>query len=49
MPLPAVQIRVAWAKKIRKKTEKKLASPWPFPLDRKFERQTARFGRSKKS
>jgi hypothetical protein len=35
-------------KKIQKKMRKKLASPWPLPLDRKFERQTAPFGRSKK-
>jgi hypothetical protein len=36
------------AKKNSKKLRKKLASRWPLPLDRKFERQTALFGRSKK-
>jgi len=35
-------------KKSFKNREKKLASRWPFPLDREFERQTAPFGRSKK-
>jgi hypothetical protein len=36
-------------KKLQKKDKKKLASAWPLPLDGKFERQTALFGRSKKS
>ena len=35
-------------KKNLKKSQKKLASPWPLPLNGKFERQTALFGRSKK-
>jgi hypothetical protein len=35
-------------KKFQKSDKKKLASRWPFPLDRKFERQTVLFGRSKK-
>jgi hypothetical protein len=36
------------AKKVSKILKKKLASRWPLPLDRKFERQTSLFGRSKK-
>jgi hypothetical protein len=35
-------------KKSFKNREKKLASRWPLPLDRNFERQTALVGRSKK-
>jgi hypothetical protein len=31
-----------------KKFQKKLASPWPLPLDGKFERQTARLAVQKK-
>jgi hypothetical protein len=40
--------RFQTGKKSFKNREKKLASRWPLPLDRKFERQTALFGRSKK-
>jgi len=42
-------LRSRGLKKIRKKLRKKLASPWPLPLDREFERQTALFVCSKKS
>jgi hypothetical protein len=40
--------RFQTVKKSFKNREKKLASHWPLPLDRKAERQTALFGRSKK-
>jgi hypothetical protein len=40
--------RFQTVKKSFKNREKKLASPWPLPLDGKGERQTALFGRSKK-
>jgi hypothetical protein len=36
-------------KKFFKKVKKRLATPWCLPLEGKFERQTALFGRSKKS
>ena len=45
----AVKAWVCGLKKNQKKLRKKLASRWPFPLDREFERQTDPFGRSKKS
>jgi len=47
--LSAVKVWVCGLKKNQKKQRKKLASRWPFPLDRKVERQTDPFGRSKKS
>ena len=37
-----------WGQKFFKKVKKRLVSRYPLPLEGKFERQTALFGRSKK-
>jgi hypothetical protein len=37
-----------WPKKKSKKLRKKLASRWPFPLDREVERQIPHFAVQKK-
>jgi hypothetical protein len=37
-----------WAEKKFKKVKKRLATPWPLPLEGEFERQMPAFRRSKK-